>query len=451
MFGPILVLMLFAGSFAELPSGAVLRLGDHRFRAEGEVRHLRFNVGGATLTGWVVRPDGSLHPVAWSTVGGVPCANAPLHSPPETVEGTTPSVRLGGNRVLTAGPGNAGRVWDATTARQLAQLTGHVGRVTSVAGSADVKLLATASADGLVRVWDGETFRPLSEPRGHIAPVRTIRVSTDGTRAVTTGADGSARVWNLVTGRELRAFAVAGAVEFTPDGLGLVTPHGRSGSDTAIVRDILTGMEMIPDQPPPRPANTIGDWVAGHGVSLAVSPTGNMIAVALPDGTIALYEWATHGHRRTLVGHGSRCRAMVFTPDGSRLLTAAADHTVLVWDVRPQTMPLPVIVRRETNAAKLWAVMCVGSPETAYLAMARLAVEPGAAVATAQMRMKPAEAPETAAATRLADSRAVELLGSLGTPDAHEFLVEIARGDPTAWRTQEATRELSRIKPFRPR
>ncbi|MBA4191600.1 MAG: hypothetical protein C0467_26780 [Planctomycetaceae bacterium] len=487
MLGPTLVLMLFAGSLAELPPGAVLRLGDHRFRAAGEVRHLRFSADCTLLTGWVFRTDGFLRPVAWNSIGGFPCTSTPLRSPPEWNEGTTPSVRLGGNRILTAGPGNAGRVWDATTARQLAQLTGHIGRVTAVARSADGKRLATASDDGLVRVWDGETFRPLSEPHGHIAPVRAIRISADGKRAATLADDGTARVWNLTTGSELRALPTTGPVDLTRDGLGLVIANRdasqpsaiplpspsakrgvsaseperqardnenlawRSGSDlgsrsTRIVRDVLTGTEIVPDQLPALPELTVSDWLAKWGIPLAVSPSGTMVAVAHPDGTIGLYEQATWGQRRELPGHGSRCCALAFTPDGSRLLTAGEDHTVLVWDVRPQAMPLPVSVQRETNAAKLWATMSTGKAAVAYLAMARLAVEPAAAVATARMRTRPADVPESNAAIRLADTRAIELLESLGTPEAGNFLRELAGGNASAWRTQEARRALERMR-----
>ncbi|MCE9564175.1 MAG: WD40 repeat domain-containing protein [Planctomycetes bacterium] len=437
-----LLLSVFAVKTADLPPGAVLRLGDDRWRAAGEVRDLRFSTDGVTLSGWVGHADGSVRPASWNVAGGFPCANVLLRSPSEWIAEETPSVRLGGNRVLTAGPGNAGRVWDATTARQLAQLTGHIGRVTAVAKSPDGKRLATGSADGLVRLWDGETFRPISEPQGHIAPVRTVRVSADGKRAVTLSDDGTARVWNLATGAELRAFAVAGSVEFTPDGLGLIalTVEGE-----ATVRDILTGAEMVPSQPPKPPSFTVADWLAHHGVPMAISPAGRMVAVACTDGTVVLDEMATRGGRRQIRGHGSRCVAVAFTPDGTRLLTAGADHTVLVWDVRPQAMPLPMEVRRETNAAKLWATMCVGKADASYLAMARLALEPAAAVATARMRMKPATAPDGDTTPRLANGRAIELLESLRTAEARAFLKELAGGDGSAWRTQEAKRALERL------
>jgi hypothetical protein len=356
-------------------------------------------------------------------------------------------VKLPGDRVLTAGPGNSGRVWDATTGRQLARLTGHATAVTAVAASADGKRLATGSADGLVRIWDAETFRPLVEPRGNTAPVRAIRVSADGKRILTTSEDDTARVWDLFTGKELRAFAVRGTVELTPTGTSVIV----QASGTATVRDVLTGLEVVPERVPTVPARSVSEWLAQVGVCAAVSPDGRTFAFAHRDGTIGLYETATASKRRVLPGHGSACGAIAFTPDGSRLLTTGADHSVLVWDVRVQALPLPDALKQETRAAKLWATMATGNSDASYLAMARLAAEPPAAVKMARLRLKPAvEGEKETIATRLADARAIEMLESLGTADARAFLKELAGGEPSAWRTREATRALERLSGFGP-
>jgi hypothetical protein len=428
-----------------LPQGAVLRLGDIRFRAGGEVRHLRFAEDGAVLAAWVVGPNGELRPRAWDAATGFPVTRTPDRSPPDHEDGTTPAVKLPGDRVLTAGPGDAGRVWDANTGRQLARLTGHAAAVTAVAASADGKQLATGSTDGLVRIWDADTFRPLAEPRGNTAPVRAIRVSADGRRILTTADDGTARVWDLLTGKELRAFAVRGTVELTPTGTAVVVPAGG----TAAVRDVLTGLEVVPENAPAPPARSVSEWLARVGVCAAVSPDGRTFAFAQRDGTIGLYETATASRRRTLPGHGSACGAIAFTPDGTRLLSAGGDHTVLVWDVRVQALPMPDAIKQETLAAKLWATMTTGRAGAAYLAMARLTAEPPAAVKMARLRLKPAsEGEKETTATRLADTRAVELLESLGTADARAFLKELADGSPSAWRTREAARALERAEKF---
>src|SRR5205823_13266195 len=125
--------------------------------------------------------------------------------PPDLPANATVAVRLGGNRVLIAGPGNAGRVWDADAGREVVRLLGHAAPVTAMAASADGKLLATGDAAGLVRIRDADTL-PRPGPAGHTAAVRSVRVSADGSRALTTADDGTARVWDLTSGRQVRAF-----------------------------------------------------------------------------------------------------------------------------------------------------------------------------------------------------------------------------------------------------
>jgi hypothetical protein len=170
-------------------------------------------------------------------------------------------------------------------------------------------------------------------------------------------------------------------------------------------------------------------------------------------------------------------------------------------------MPLTAAVKQEKSAARLWATLATGKADDAYLAMARLATEPDAAVKMARLKLTPAVAPDAetlarilrdlgsrdfavrekasreldsygeaavpgvkermadlaspearlrceafvkkhtgggAEAARLADSRAIELLEALDTDDARKLLKELAGGLPSAFRTQEAKRALER-------
>jgi hypothetical protein len=425
-----------------LPPGAMLRLGETRFRAGGEVIHLHFSPDGAVLLGWAVGSDGEPHPVAWEATTGIAVSPPGIYVQPDIPERTTPAARLTGDRIVTAGPGCSGRVWDASTGRQLALLSGHSAIVTAVAVSHDGKRIATGSADGLIKIWDADLFRPVYMPCGHTSKVRTIHVSADSKRAVTTGDDQSARVWDLKNGQELRGFATKGPVELTSDGNAVLTSIG--GETT--LRDVLTGLEVVATSRPTPPTHTIVEMLGQIGLSLAFSPDGRTVAVAHRDGTIGLYETATGQLRRILVGHRSHCGAMVFTPDGSRLLTGGGDHSVLVWAVRVQDVTMPVQIQLETRAGKLWTIMTTGTSQEAYLAMARFAAEPPAAVKMARLSLlHAADAAETLPETRLAQARGVELLESLGTDAARDFLEELANGVPTAHLTQEASRALKRL------
>jgi hypothetical protein len=108
-------------------------------------------------------------------------------------------------------------------------------------------------------------------------------------------------------------------------------------------------------------------------------------------------------------------------------------------------VPLPPELKAETNAAKLWAALETAKSEPAYNAMARLAREPAAAVKFARTKLKPVlEVRAETDSARLADARAIELLEALASDDALSLLKELARGEPGAFRTQEAGRALER-------
>lgn len=437
----ILIALLFLASLEPLPPGAVMRLGETRFRAPGCVDHLQYSADGFVLTGFVTGADGQRLIIRWDANTGLPLLVRFEHYSQAQFPNTLPAILLPGHRVLTAGPGNAARVWDATTERQLARLSGHATAVTAVARSPDGNRIATGSMDGLVRIWDAQTFRPLSHPRGHTSAVRTIRFSRDGQRAVTTGDDGTARVWNLSNGKELRVLSSSDSVEITPDGLGVILPAGG-----VTVRDVLTGLEVIPEQLPPKPKPTLSEFLARLGICMAVSPDRRMVAVAASDGTLVLFEAATGQPRRVLPGHGVACHVLAFTPDGQRLLSGGADHTVLIWDVRLQALPLLPAVKQETRAIKHWETLSTAPADAGYQAMARFAVEPVAAVRMARMRLKPATAATSTSGITIAELRAIELLEAVNTPDAQAFLGELSQGTPDAPLTQLAKQALERMR-----
>lgn len=407
----VLLVVLAPGvaSAADLPAGAVARLGDMRFQAGGPVDRLDFSADGRHLTALAARTH-----TTWDTATWTPTRDRGVRA--TAVVRVKPNTLPDGRAVVVDDDGVA-VVRDFETGKDVARLTGHAAKVTATVVSPDGRRVATGSADGLVRVWDAVTFRPLFEPRGHRGEVRGVSVSPDGKLALTSGADGAVIVWDIATGREVRAFAGAEA-SFSADGTAVRVRSAKR----VVVRDIATGLEVEkPD------ARSLAEPEA------ATSPDGRSRVISDESGDVWLVEAATGETRRKLTGHQGAVRAFAFTPDGSKLLTASADHTVLVWAVRLQDVPLSAALKKETSAAKLWATMATGTAAEAYPAMARMAADPRAAVAMARLRMK-------SKADDVADVRAVELLEAVGTVEARAFLKELAA------RSRDAAAALERLK-----
>jgi hypothetical protein len=251
--------------------------------------------------------------------------------------------------------------------------------------------------------------------------------------------DRSVRLWDLATGRELRAFPASaeGDATFAMNGAAVVIP----GEGRAVVRDLVTGLEVV--SPVSRTSNPLAvatAWLRLCGRSLALSPDGRMLAIGRACGTIELYETATGQPRRRLTGPGPGCRDLTFTPDGTRLLSAGADHSVLVWPVRLRDVVLSKEWRRETNASRLWDRMALGDAATAYLATARLAADPAAAVRMARLRMAPGES-----STAVGDTRTIELLEALRTPEAEAVLRQLDVEESEPGRRRAARAALARL------
>jgi WD40 repeat protein len=74
--------------------------------------------------------------------------------------------------------------------------------------------------------------------------------------------------------------------------------------------------------------------------ALAYSPNGLYLATASDDGTVAIWNVATGGRMSNLptMGHGGQyVRAVNWSPDSQRIVTAALDNRIRLFDVETGT------------------------------------------------------------------------------------------------------------------
>ncbi|WFE59556.1 AAA family ATPase [Micromonospora sp. WMMD712] len=233
-----------------------------------------------------------------------------------------------GRTIATGSAAGTARLWDVTTGRAIATLTGHTDSVLSVALSPDGRTLATTSIDGTARLWDVTTARALTTLTGHTSYVDSVTFSPDGKSLATGSGDGTARLWDVTTGQAVTTLTgdtdVVASVAFSPDGRTLA-----SGTREGPVRlwEVATG----------KPITTL----TGHTnmvASVAFSPDGRTVATGSDDGTARLWKAATGKPITTFTGHIGSVRSVAFSPDGRTLATGSGsgmgdDGTARLWDV----------------------------------------------------------------------------------------------------------------------
>ncbi|HKI36604.1 MAG TPA: sigma-70 family RNA polymerase sigma factor [Gemmataceae bacterium] len=375
--------------------------------------------------------------------------------------------------------------------------------VYGVSFAPDGKRLAGACRDGFVRVWDLGTGREVVRCEGHTGFVWGVAFAADGKTLVSCGDD-AVRLWDA-EGKEVRRLAVGGryeAVAFSPDGR-LVAAGTKDGGvqliDVASGRTLHTLKEHANLDYRKR-------LIYRDGRTVAFSPDGRMVAWGSWQ-VAQVWEVATGQERLSFDAHRGEVMSVAFLPDGRRLATGSPDTTAVVWDLPGCVLGGPAAKVTAANLEGLWSDLFGDDGHKSYRALWTMAAAPTEAMPLLRTRLKPAAPSErdrqerlikdldadevdvrekatdelaklggaaepalrkvregkpsaelkqrvelllgklqTASASpeRTGESRALELLEQLRTPEATALLKELAKGDPDAWLTKEATAALKR-------
>jgi WD40 repeat protein/serine/threonine protein kinase len=254
--------------------------------------------------------------------------------------------------------------WDSThaiaveaTEDGLAQeLRGHTEDVELVIVAPDHKHVATGSDDSTIRYWNLDD-RSSIVLRGHTGPIEILAMSHDGKWLASAGTDHDVWLWELATqtGRKLAGHSnTVRGVAFSPDDTKLAST-GEDGS--LYVWDVTsaTGKKLLEHNHGLRPViwydertvivggydGNVGrfDVVTGKGAMkpahaaelrcFALSPDKKYLIAGDEDGLVTL--WTGDGKRvRTLGQHTDVTRKVIFTPDGTKAISAGGDSKILV-------------------------------------------------------------------------------------------------------------------------
>ena len=233
-----------------------------------------------------------------------------------------------GSRILTANVDKQAKLWDAATGKLLTSFD-HQGWIWRASFSPDGSRILTASADNTAKLWDAASGKLIASFQ-HQDEVNDATFSPDGARILTASRDRTAKLWDPASGKLLASFDHQGEVShgtFSPDGARILT---TSGDKTAKLWDAASGKLLASFDH------------QGSVNNAAFSPDGTRILTASADHSAKLWDavplsrWIanrmTSGKLMASFDHQNEVNNAAFSPDGTRILTASADHTAKLWD-----------------------------------------------------------------------------------------------------------------------
>ena len=263
------------------------------------------------------------------------------------------------------------RIWDVTSREPVVFWPTEFSWCGHLAFSQDGKQLARAGSGGIAEVWDTATGRKVQTFKGHSGDIHSIAFSPDGTRLATGGADGTVRLWDIAQSGDGAAISLPesesrwGVTDLSPDGRCLLAFVRRRVElwDTATRRMRGSPIEnqevwsMHPNWSADgervyladagkdagqrvRVVETASGQVVGRfGVTAepldyyhALSPDEKWFVYSGPGRTIQVRDVRAGVETRTIQGLSDDVQALLFNPDGTRLLSVDVSGNLKLRD-----------------------------------------------------------------------------------------------------------------------
>ncbi len=264
-------------------------------------------------------------------------------------------------RLLAAGRHGGVALTDAVTGRTVAFLDGLADIARAVAFSSDGRLLAAggghAQQGGEIKIWGVADRREVITIEGHSDTIQALAFSPEGKMLATASYDKTIKLWDVASGRELRTLRdhidAVYALAFTPDGNRLLS---GSGDRSVKIWNPATGERLY----------TLGDPIDGIN-SIAIHPSGTRVTAGGYDRTIRVWELGEDGGEllNVLIAHPSTILRIAYSPDGKKIVTAAADRTMKVFDA--ETLDELASLDSQSD----WVMSLAFSPDGSRLAAGR--------------------------------------------------------------------------------
>ncbi|KAH8174270.1 hypothetical protein LIA77_05689 [Sarocladium implicatum] len=225
------------------------------------------------------------------------------------------------------------QIWDAEKQRRLRTMTGHTGRVGSLAWNTHI--LSSGSRDRLI--YHRDVRAPdqwMKKLVGHKQEVCGLRWNCEDGQLASGGNDNKLMVWDKLSDTPLWKFsdhtAAVKAISWSPHQRGLLASGGGTADRRIIFHDTVKG-------------SVINEIDTGSQVcNIAWSKNSNEIVSThgYSQNQIVVWKYPSMTQVASLTGHTYRVLYLAMSPDGRVVVTGAGDETLRFWSVfgrRPGT------------------------------------------------------------------------------------------------------------------
>jgi WD40 repeat protein/class 3 adenylate cyclase len=249
------------------------------------------------------------------------------------VGGITPGLSPDGRIAALGGNNGSVAILDLRTGNRRTLAGRHEDRVRALAFSADGRTLATTAGDGRVLVWDLRQGKVRETLTGHTGAVNLLAFSDDGHTLYSAGLDGRIIVWDIAGDRRLARSFRAG-----DQNGGYPPPLAISPSGQTVAVGLSRGGVRLHDARTLRPLRDLPGIEGRPVAAVEFSRDGRSIAVTGLDGTVELRDAVSGRRVRPRLRLGAAAQAMAFSPDGDRLAVADISGSLRVLDLRTGTV-----------------------------------------------------------------------------------------------------------------
>ncbi|KIJ07268.1 hypothetical protein PAXINDRAFT_52332, partial [Paxillus involutus ATCC 200175] len=273
-------------------------------------------------------------------------------------------------KIISTSADETVRIWDAGTGKQVGEpLLGHAAQTLGIAISTDRTKIVSGGDDGKIIMWSAETRAIIriinSRMSGGNLGITSLEFSPDGKTFASTSCDGTCKVWNSETGELLFDFDdhqnMVWTVAYSPSGVKIAS---GSLDHTIRIRNAHTGERLTqpllhidtvhsivwsPDSRQLISACNDGQicfWSAPTGTqlgsplqahlgpitSMAISPSGSLLASASDDHTARLWNTVTRRPFGRVLQHNDKVYTVAFSPGGQFVATGGGEGIVFLWD-----------------------------------------------------------------------------------------------------------------------